>query len=82
MKIEVLGPGCPKCGKTAENVKQALVQLGQVAEVIKVTDIKAMIEKGVMCTPGLIIDGKIVVQGKVPTVEEVKDLIREQGGKS
>jgi len=79
MRIEVLGPGCPKCNNTAENVKQALTELNLTAEVVKVTDIKAMIEKGVMMTPGLIIDGKIVLQGKIPTVQQVKEFISKEG---
>ncbi len=78
MKIEVLGPGCPKCHNTAQNVKQALKELNLVADVVKVTDIKAMIERGVMMTPGLVIDGKLVCSGKIPTVEQIKGFIQEQ----
>lgn len=78
-KIEILGPGCPKCNALEESVRQSLAQLAQIAEVVKVTDIKTMIEKGIMMTPGLIVDGKIVLQGKLPAVEEVKNLIKEQG---
>lgn len=81
MKIEVLGPGCPKCNSTAENVKQALKELNRVDEVVKVTDIKTMIDKGIMMTPGLIIDGKIVFQGKIPTVEQIKEQIQKGGGR-
>lgn len=77
MIIEVLGPGCPKCHNTEENVKKALLELNKQAEVIKVTDINAMIDKGVMQTPGLIIDGNIVMQGKIPTVEQIKQLIQK-----
>jgi small redox-active disulfide protein 2 len=77
MKIEVLGPGCPKCNSTMENVKKALVELGKTAEVIKVTDINAMIERGVMSTPALMIDGKLMVQGKTPNVEQIKDWIQK-----
>jgi small redox-active disulfide protein 2 len=77
MKIEVLGPGCPKCHNTEENVKKALLELNKQAEVIKVTDINAMIDKGVMQTPALIIDGKIVMQGKIPTVEQIKQFIQK-----
>jgi small redox-active disulfide protein 2 len=77
MKIEVLGPGCPKCHNTEENVKKALLELNKQAEVIKVTDINAMIDKGVMQTPALIIDGKIVIQGKIPTVEQIKQFIQK-----
>jgi small redox-active disulfide protein 2 len=77
MKIEVLGPGCPKCHNTEENVKKALLELNMQAEVIKVTDINAMIDKGVMQTPALIINGHIVIQGKIPTVEQVKQFIQK-----
>ena len=80
MKIEVMGTGCPKCNSTAENVKQALKELNRTAEIAKVTDIKTMIEKGVMMTPGLAIDGKIVSQGKIPTVEQIKQHIQKGTG--
>ena len=76
MKIEVLGPGCPKCNSTMENVKKALAELGETADAVKVTDINAMIERGVMSTPALIIDGKVMAQGKVPNVEQIKDWIQ------
>ena len=77
MKIEILGTGCPKCNATTENVKKALDELGKTAEVIKVTDINQMIERGVMSTPALIFDGKLMVQGKIPNVEQIKDWIQK-----
>ena len=76
MRIEVLGPGCPKCTSAEQNVRKALSELNVQAEVLKVTDINAMIEKGVMYTPALIIDGKLALQGKIPTVEQVKRLVK------
>ncbi len=76
MKIEVLGSGCPKCNATTENVKKALAELGKTAEVVKVTDINQMIERGVMSTPALIIDGKLMAQGKIPNVGQIKDWIK------
>ena len=79
MKIEVLGPGCPKCANAEANVKKALAELNKTAEVVKVTDINTMIEKGVIQTPALIIDGKIIMQGKIPTVEQIKQFIRQEG---
>ena len=79
MKIEVLGPGCHKCHNTEENVKKALSELNKQAEVIKVTDISVMIDKGIMQTPALIIDGNIVIQGKIPTVEQIKEWIQREG---
>lgn len=78
MKIEVLGSGCPKCHTTEENVKKALSELNKQAEVIKVTDINAMIEKGIMHTPAIIINGRTVLQGKVPTVEQIKQIIQKE----
>jgi len=77
MRIEVLGPGCPKCASTEQNVRKAIKELNLQAEVLKVTDIDVIIEKGVMYTPALVIDGKLVLQGKIPTVEQIKQLVKE-----
>lgn len=77
MRIEVLGPGCPKCASTEQNVREAVKELNLQAEVLKVTDIDVIIEKGVMYTPALVIDGKLVLQGKIPTVEQIKQLVKE-----
>ena len=76
MKIEVLGSGCQKCQSTEQTVRRALTELNVQAEVVKVTDINAIIEKGVMWTPALVIDGKLALQGKIPTLEQVKQLIK------
>jgi len=78
MKIEVLGPGCPKCHNTEANVKKALSELNKEAEVVSITDINIMIDKGIMQTPGLIINGNIVMQGKIPTVEQIKQFIQKE----
>jgi small redox-active disulfide protein 2 len=75
MKIEVLGPGCPKCMSVEQNVKKALAELAVQADVEKVTDIQRIIQKGVLSTPALVIDGKVVLQGKNPTVDQLKALI-------
>lgn len=76
MKIEVLGAGCSKCATVETNVKQALRELNKTADVFKVTDINAIVEKGIMQMPALIIDGKVVTQGKIPTVEQIKQFIQ------
>jgi small redox-active disulfide protein 2 len=76
MKIEVLGTGCPKCQSTEQNVRKALAELQVQAEVVKVTEIDDMIARGVMWTPALVIDGKVVLQGKIPTVEQIKQLVK------
>lgn len=75
-KIEILGPGCPKCNALAENVRKALQEINQTAEVVKITGIKEMVAKGIMFTPGLLMDGKIVSQGKALNVEQIKELIK------
>ncbi len=72
MKIEVLGPGCPKCEKLLANTKEAVKQLGINAEVTKVTNIADFAKYGVMFTPALVVDGKLKFAGKVPNVEELK----------
>jgi len=78
MKIEILGPGCPKCHNTEEHVKKALSELNKTAEVVKVSDINVIIEKGVIQTPALIINDKITIQGKIPSVEQIKEFIQKE----
>jgi small redox-active disulfide protein 2 len=73
--IQILGTGCPKCQKLEENTKLAAEQLALECEIFKVSDINAIIQMGVMMTPALVVDGKVKVTGKVPSVEELKKLI-------
>lgn len=73
MKIEILGTGCAKCKKTKELVEQAVAELGVNAEVVKVEDINAALDYGVMITPAVVIDGDVKMAGKVPTIEKVKE---------
>ncbi len=65
--IEVLGPGCPNCQKLEANAREAVAQAGVEAEIVKVTDYADIASRGVMSTPGLVIDGKVVSTGKIPT---------------
>ncbi|HUT29414.1 MAG TPA: thioredoxin family protein [Sedimentisphaerales bacterium] len=74
-KIQVLGTGCPKCRKLAENAELAAKDLGIEYEIEKVTDINRIMEFGVMMTPALAVDGKVKVVGKVPNIEELKRLL-------
>jgi len=74
--IEILGPGCPRCEQLAATAKLAADQLGIEYELSKVTDINAYPSYGLMMTPGLVMDGELKVQGKVPSVDEIKDLLR------
>ena len=75
MKLQILGTGCPKCKKLAANAEEAAKELGLAVEIEKVTDIDKIIDFGVMSTPSLAIDGKVVVVGKVPSVEEIRKLL-------
>ena len=76
MKIEILGPGCPKCTKLYENVQEALRAAGKDAEIVKVADIKKITEYGVMMTPSLVINGEVKSVGKLLSPEEIKALIQ------
>jgi len=75
IKIQVLGPGCPRCTQLAAAVDLAARQLGLEYEVEKVTDISEIVNLGVMMTPGLIVDGELKFQGKCPSVDELKTII-------
>ena len=75
MKFTVYGPGCANCEKLANNAKEAAEALGIDYEVEKVEDLNEMTKAGVMTTPGLEIDGDLKVTGRVPEVEEIKELV-------
>ena len=75
MKIEILGVGCPKCKQLTANAEAAVKELNIQAEIGKVTDIDKITEYGVMMTPTLVIDGKVVASGKVLTKDEIKRVI-------
>ncbi|MCX6112938.1 MAG: thioredoxin family protein [Proteobacteria bacterium] len=76
MKIEILGMGCPKCKKLYDAVKLAVKELNVEAEVTKVEDITKITDYGVWSTPALIIDGEVKSMGKVPSVEEIKQMLK------
>jgi small redox-active disulfide protein 2 len=75
MKIEVLGTGCAKCKALCENVKKALAESGQSAEIVKIEDIPSIMKYGVMSTPALVIDGQVKFAGKVASVAEIKGML-------
>jgi small redox-active disulfide protein 2 len=70
--IKVLGMGCAKCVKLAETAKEAAEAMGVEYTLEKVTDIKAIMGYGVMVTPALVVDEKVIFAGKLPTVDEIK----------
>ena len=77
-KIQILGTGCPKCKKLAENAEAAANALNEDFTIEKVTDINAIMAFGVMMTPALVIDGEVKVAGRVPSVEEIKKMLLMQ----
>ncbi|MCX6768521.1 MAG: thioredoxin family protein [Candidatus Micrarchaeota archaeon] len=71
-KIEILGMGCASCKRLEENVRKAVSELGLKVEILKVTEIEKIVERGVMATPALAFDGNVVSSGRVPDVAELK----------
>jgi small redox-active disulfide protein 2 len=76
MTIKVLGPGCANCKTLAHRTREAMDQLNLSAPLEKIEDIPGMMAYGIMATPALVIDEKVVSQGRVLTVEAIKDLIQ------
>jgi small redox-active disulfide protein 2 len=74
-KLQILGTGCPKCHKLAENAEAAAKALGLDYELVKVTSLNDIMAFGVMITPALAVDGQVKVAGKVPSTEEIKKLL-------
>jgi len=75
MKIQVAGPGCARCQTTEKNVFNACAELDLAADISHIYDVRQYAALGVRFTPAVIVDGKVVVSGKVPTVEELKKLL-------
>ncbi|KIH75526.1 small redox-active disulfide protein 2 [Geoalkalibacter ferrihydriticus] len=73
--IKILGTGCAKCHKLEENAKAAVAALGLACEVEKVTNINDIMKFGIMTTPGLVVDDKVVSAGKLLSPDQIKKLI-------
>ncbi len=76
-KIQILGTGCAKCEKLAKHAQEAADNLGLEYNIEKVTALNDIMEFGVMTTPALVLDGQVVVVGKVPGVKEVEKLLQK-----
>jgi len=76
-KVEVLGTGCAKCKRLFANAEQAVKELKIAADVVKVEDIDAIVDRGVMMTPALFIDGKVRAEGRILDVHEIKKMLTE-----
>jgi len=75
MEIKVLGTGCPKCKTLEKTTRDVVAQMGIDASISKVEDIMDIMSYGIMSTPALVVDGKVVVKGRVPSEKEIKELL-------
>lgn len=75
MKIQIFGTGCPKCKKLAETAEEAAQALGLEYEFEKITEINEIVAAGVMIPPALAVNGEIKVEGKIPSLNELKSLL-------
>ncbi|MEI6435741.1 MAG: thioredoxin family protein [Bacteroidota bacterium] len=75
MEIKILGPGCAKCNTLDKLIHEVVEKNGINATIIKVDDIMEIMKYGVMSTPALVVDGKVVVKGRVPSSDEIKQLL-------
>lgn len=78
MEIKVLGTGCKKCQEVDKLVKEVLAEINVPANVEKVEDIGQIVQYGVMLTPGLVINGKVKISGRVPSKADIKKMIEEE----
>jgi small redox-active disulfide protein 2 len=76
VKIEILGTGCAKCKSLTKNVEKAVQELGIKAEIVKVDSIQEIMNRGVMMTPALYVDGESKMVDRTATVEEIKKILR------
>ncbi len=78
MEIKVLGPGCPRCRATEQNVMAAVAEAGVEANVEKVSETMEIAKYGVFGTPSVVIDGEVKCVGKIPTKEEIKGWLKKE----
>ena len=81
MDIKIIGEGCPDCSRLHANTVQALQELGLEADVQKVGDLIEIVKLGVMSAPSLMVDGKLLVAGKVATKKEIIKLLKKHTGR-
>ncbi len=75
MKIEILGTGCAKCKKTEKIVRRVVDELGINVEIVKIEDLQQIVNRGVMMTPAVTVDGEVKISGHVPSANEIKKLL-------
>ena len=77
MKIQILGTGCAKCATLQALTTQAAQEIGLVCEIRKISNLKTIMLFGVMTTPALVVNNAVKIAGKVPSLEELKDILRQ-----
>lgn len=77
MHIQVMGTGCPTCKTLFERTKEAAALLGVPEEVEYITDVEKIVDAGIMHSPALVVDGKPVLTGSLPTIEKIKEILRQ-----
>ena len=77
MNIKIIGEGCDKCNKLYENAKEAIAELGINAELEKVENLLEIVKLGVMTAPSMMVDGKLLVSGKVAKKEEIIKILKK-----
>ena len=75
MVIKILGTGCDKCDKAYDNAQKAIDELGQEVRLDKVEDLVTMMKYGILTTPGIVVDEKVLTTGRIPKVEDFKEII-------
>jgi len=75
MVIKILGTGCPKCKSLEKITREVVEQNGLDANIVKVEEIIEIMKYGIMNTPALVIDEKVVIKGRVPSAEEIKNML-------
>ncbi len=78
MKIEIFGTGCMKSKRMHDNVAEAVKKAGVQAEIVKVEELNEIVSRSVLMTPSMFIDGEEVVTGRVPTVNEIIEILKEE----
>ncbi len=79
-KIQILGTGCKRCHELADHAEKAVQELGIQAEIEKVTQIRDIMKFQILMTPGLVINGQVKAAGRIPSVEEIKQMLTPAGG--
>ncbi|MEO0156265.1 MAG: thioredoxin family protein [candidate division WOR-3 bacterium] len=78
LNIKILGSGCPRCQEVEKRTKEVLEEMKIEANIEKVTDLKKIMEYKIMATPGLVINGKVKISGKIPAKSQIKEFIEQE----